>query len=75
MEKTTTQTKDIEIQGNGKLILEKIQEEGKGPFFRLTFIKGEHQFILAGGDEADIINFSDSIRNSLKDFTVETEKK
>ena len=67
MKTITTQTKEIEIQGNGKLTLEKI-DNGKGPFFRITFIKEEHQFILAGGDAADIVNLSDSIKDSLKDF-------
>lgn len=68
-----TITKDIEIQGNGKLTLQKI-DDGKGPYFRLTFVDREHSFILAGGDVADIVNFSDSIKDSIKDFTVEAKK-
>jgi len=68
----TTQTKDIKIQGNGKLTLEKIHED-KDPYFRLTFIKEENSFILAGGEVADIIKFSDSIKDSIKDFILESE--
>lgn len=70
MEKITTLAEDIEIPSNGKLTLEKINEDSGATYFRLTLIVKEHSFIIAGGSEAEIIEFSRHLTDSIKDFMV-----
>ncbi len=74
MEKETVLTQDIVIPSNGKLVIEKVTEGGGLTYFRLSFDIKEQKFILVGGSAEEISEFSDLLKNSIKDFIVATNK-